>query len=94
MQYIAVLITCYNRREKTVNCLNLLFKCGLPVGFALKVYLVDDGSTDGTGEEVRKLFPEIKVIVGSGELYWAGGMRLAWTEAIRDEPEYLSLIHI
>lgn len=81
MNRIAILITCHNRKEKTKACLQALFKCTLPGNFRFDVWLVDDGSTDGTGDSVSKTFPQIRIIRGDGELYWAGGMRLAWSEA-------------
>ena len=46
------------------------------------VFLVDDGSTDGTGMSVRSEFPMVRVIDGDGSLYWAKGMRAAWETAI------------
>jgi GT2 family glycosyltransferase len=52
------------------------------------VYLVDDGSTDGTSAAVRASFPEVKIIAGTGSLYWCGGMRLAWLEAMREDYDY------
>jgi len=33
---------------------------------------VDDGSTDGTGDEVRRRFPFVKVLEGDGRLWWTG----------------------
>jgi GT2 family glycosyltransferase len=90
---IAVLITCYNRKEKTAACLERLFSCLLPSNYAIKVYLVDDASTDGTGHLLSKVFPEVNVVYGTGELYWAGGMRLAWNTALKDHPDYFLLIN-
>ena len=82
---IAVLITCHNRREKTLKCLSALFECTMPEDYQLDVYLVDDGSTDGTGEAIRNKFPEVYVINGSGHLYWNQGMRLAWDIAAKNK---------
>lgn len=83
MKTIAILLTCHNRREKTISCLKSLYKSTLPEGYQFDVYLVDDGSTDGTRESIETLFPEVNVIVGNGNLFWAGGMRLAWNTAIK-----------
>ncbi len=85
---IAVLLTCHNRYEKTLNCLNALFMAILPERYLIKVYLVDDGSTDRTGEVVREMFPEVNVIQGSGNLFWTRGMYLAWTHAAIDDFDF------
>ncbi len=86
--HIAVLMTCHNRRDTTLACLDALFKQELPNALAFEVYLVDDGSKDGTGEAVIRRYPSVRVIKGSGNLYWCGGMRLAWTEAMKKNYDY------
>lgn len=78
---IAVLMTCYNRRETTLACLRSLFEQG--VNF--EVYLVDDGSSDGTGEAVKTTYPTVNILRGTGNLYWGGGMRLAFGEALKQD---------
>ena len=50
--------------------------------------MVDDGCTDGTREAVKQQFPEVRVIEGNGNLYWCGGMRLAWDTAMVGEYDY------
>lgn len=91
-QKLAVLLTCYNRQAITMECLDSLFCQELPANISLEVYLVDDGSTDGTGNAVKQKFHGVKVIEGSGNLYWGGGMRLAWETAMeRDFDFYLWL---
>ncbi len=82
---IGTLLSCHNRREKTLVCLNALYEVTLPPTCQLYVFLVDDGSTDGTGEAVKKQFPEVNVIQGTGNLFWNRGMRLAWETAAKEK---------
>lgn len=84
MDKIAVLLTCFNRKQKTINCLNHLFK----LKSDLDVYLVDDGSTDGTSESIVKEFPQVNLIKGSGNLFWNKGMNLAWEHAATKDYDY------
>jgi GT2 family glycosyltransferase len=85
---IAVLMTCHNRRVKTIACLNTLFNQELDEKCQLFVYLVDDGCTDGTGKAVRAQFSDVKILQGDGSLYWCGGMRVAWVEAMKNDYDY------
>ena len=81
---IAVLMACHNRKETTVRCLRRL----LPqLGGEDRVFLVDDGSTDGTEDEIVRLFDcsIVRLIQGDGNLFWAKGMALAWCEALKYE---------
>ncbi len=81
---IAVLMTCHNRVKTTLKCLHKLYKqIGLGEYFSLTVFLVDDGSTDGTETEVKRFFPQVTIIKGDGDLFWNRGMHLAWLEADR-----------
>jgi GT2 family glycosyltransferase len=81
MKQIAVLLTCHNRREKTLSCLAALYACVLPEGYGFDVFLVDDGCTDGTADAVKAQFSQVKIIQGDGNLFWNRGMRLAWETA-------------
>jgi GT2 family glycosyltransferase len=85
---IAVLMTCHNRREKTLACLQGLSHQNLPPEVGIQVYLVDDGSTDGTAAAVKADFPQVKLIPGDGNLYWSGGMRLAFGMAMKEGYDY------
>ncbi|WP_101758726.1 glycosyltransferase family 2 protein [Oceanicoccus sp. KOV_DT_Chl] len=72
---IAVVLTCFNRKEKTVDCLRNFFASVAHVNIYPTVYLVDDGSSDGTGEVVKAAFPQVNILTGDGNLFWNGGMR-------------------
>ncbi|MFD2255853.1 glycosyltransferase family 2 protein [Luteolibacter algae] len=90
---MTALITSHNRRNHTLTCLERLYGQILPAGTHLGVILVDDGSNDGTADAVQKQFPQVRVIKGSGNLYWCGGMREAWKAAAPDDPEYYLLLN-
>ena len=93
MQTVSVLLTVHDRKEKTLLCLDSVFKQALPEGCDINVWLVDDGCTDGTPEAVHELFPNVNIITGNGNLYWNRGMRLAWQTAAehKDYDYYLWL---
>ena len=90
---IAVLLTTFNRREKTVTCLQQLRVQRLTDDIALSVYLTDDGSKDGTAEAAATAFPGIHIFHGNGSLFWAGGMRKSWNEAKKDDPDFYFLLN-
>jgi GT2 family glycosyltransferase len=81
-------MTCHNRREQTLRCLGVLSSQDLP-DTDLRVYLTDDGSTDGTSVAISAVDLPIEVIAGSGELYWAAGMAIAERAAMGDDPDLL-----
>lgn len=87
---VLALATCHNRRTLTLRALECLHRQSLPGGTTLQVCLVDDGSTDGTGEAVRLRFPSVVLLHASGNLFWAGGMRYGWAQYVRaQDPDYL-----
>ncbi|MDZ8261068.1 glycosyltransferase family 2 protein [Nostoc sp. ChiQUE01b] len=81
---LAVIMTCHNRRNTTLACLNALYQqknhCD--------VYLTDDGSSDATTEAVKAEYPEVQILQGNGNLFWVGGMHLAFSEAIKYQYDY------
>jgi GT2 family glycosyltransferase/glycosyltransferase involved in cell wall biosynthesis len=85
---ISVLLTCHNRREHTLVCLESLRATAIP-GITVDVHLVDDASNDGTAEAVAAAYPDVEIHRGTGDLFWGGGMRLAFTRAVPTRPDYL-----
>ncbi len=81
MTRIAVLITCFNRCEKTVACLRSLYGQQFVADVQLQVYLLDAGH-DQTSTVVAAQFPSVVLLQGDEQLFWAGGMRLAWQQAL------------
>lgn len=74
---VLALFTCFNRKEKTEQCIHSIVKANPECDFTFVV--ADDGSTDGTVQvlERLKLKYNIHVLHGNGSLFYSGGMRLA-----------------
>lgn len=70
---IYILAPTRNRKELTKKFLESLMNQTYK---EIKVVLVDDGSTDGTREMVKEIFPEVTVLEGDGNLWWTGAMRV------------------
>lgn len=85
MKTIAVLLTVFNRKDKTLQCLKRLYR-QLPLeNYQIDVYLTDDGCTDGTPEAVAEQFPQVNVIHAKGDLFWNRGMWTAWDTAAKNK---------
>lgn len=82
MIQLAILLTSHNRKTKTLSCLKSIQNQEGIENIGYTIYLVDDNSSDGTYESVVSEFPQVNIIKGSGDLFWAGGMRKAWRSAI------------
>lgn len=65
----------HNRLRTTKRFIRLLNEQTYP---ALHIVVIDDGSTDGTGEFLSSLTQgNLTVLNGDGSLWWGGAMRLA-----------------
>ena len=75
---VFVVMTCYNRQEKTKKCIESLYYGNHDIEWTFIV--VDDNSTDNSIERLEELKSELvyakfQIIQGTGNLYWNGGMR-------------------
>lgn len=86
---VAAILACYNRRDQTLQCLDRLFCAAAKTPHVkIRVYLLDDASPDGTGDAVSKNYPTVRVIQGTGDLFWNRGMHRAMTIAMEDHCDY------
>ncbi len=90
---LAVLLTCFNRREKTLETLWSLYEQEATVSRTMHVILVDDASRDGTAEAVLAAFPAVELLHGTGSLFWNGGMRMAFARAQEIGFDYYLLLN-
>jgi GT2 family glycosyltransferase len=84
---IAALMACHNRVVSTTQSVRSLKSQTVP-GVSVDLFLVDDGSRDGTSQAVRDLFPQAIILAGDGNLFWCGGVRWAFEEAINKNYDF------
>lgn len=80
---VYVVIPVHNRITFTRRCLECLQRQTID---RLTIVVVDDGSTDGTGEMIRLEFPEVVLLTGDGNLWWAEGTNVGVRYALQHGP--------
>ena len=78
MTNLAILISCYNRVNTTLKCINRLYESNLPKDLNFTIFLVDASSPDNTAVVVKKKYPDVNIFKGDSNLFWNSGMRVAW----------------
>ncbi len=79
-----VMLTCHNRKDKTVNCIKSLVSGNEA---DMDFIVADDASTDATLQAILHLKSQMKfgleIVSGNGKLFYSGGMRKAMEAARR-----------
>ncbi len=82
MNKINLIIPIYNRIETTKQGLQSIhtsldhYKRHGKGTISWQVVIVDDGSTDGSGEWINEHYKTVKVLRGNGNLWWSGGINM------------------
>jgi len=58
---VSIVIPTHDRKEKLIRLINSILESDYPKD-KLEIIIVDDASTDGTYEEITKIFPQVKVV--------------------------------
>ena len=87
---VAVIFTCFNRKAKTICCLETLKR---QKTIAFDYYICDDASNDGTAQAIEKIVPEACIIQGTGNLFWTKGMYKAMQEAVKQKYDYYLMVN-
>ena len=89
---VAAVIPVYNRRDTTLQCLRSLSRID-KAGLEFRVFIVDDGSTDGTSGAIREQYPEVEIIEGTGDLHYAAGTNVGIRAAQKWAPDFYLLMN-
>lgn len=84
-----MIILNYNGRDLTADCLACF--SGIPQGYSLIV--VDNGSRNGDGQFLKRMFPHIHLIESKENLGFAGGNNLGIEYALDQGVEFVLLLN-
>lgn len=59
----------------------------------LTIIIVDDGSTDGAAEAISQMYPDVIIVRGSGNLWWAGATNLGVKYALKHKADFILTIN-
>jgi len=76
----SVIVVNYNGRHHLAECLHALANQTLPAG-EFEVILVDNGSTDGSVEFVRREFPRVRIVPLNRNVGFAAGNNVGYSHA-------------
>jgi len=65
---VSIIIPTHNRKESLVRLINSIKKSVYPLN-KIEVIVIDDASTDGTLEIIKKLYSDIKIVKNDVELF-------------------------
>ncbi len=87
---IYIIVLNYNRKGDTLECLDSLFRMDYP---NYKVLVVDNASSDGTADAVRKAYPGAEVLENEKNLMYAGGNNEGIRFALARGAEWVLLLN-
>ncbi|WP_164821299.1 glycosyltransferase family 2 protein [Paenibacillus koleovorans] len=88
---LAIMLTCFNRKEKTLRCIERLHKQKNIPQFDL--FVCDDNSSDGTVKAIGEKYPNTILLEGSGSLFWSRGMYKVMNAAIEIGYDYYLMVN-
>lgn len=86
MDKIATIILNWNGKENTIDCLKSIKNHE-------GIIVVDNNSTDGSVEEIKKYFPEVKIIQNPENYGFAKGNNIGIKKAIQEGAEYIFVLN-
>ena len=92
---VNVIIVSYNVRPLLERCLESVFADADRTGVRVTVHVVDNASSDGSAEMVRRRFPYVRLTASRRNLGFAAANNLAMKEALNSPtpPDYFFLLN-
>lgn len=87
---VHIIVLNWNGKDDTIECVKSLQKINYD---NYKIIVVDNGSEDDSVSEIKKLFPEVKIIENKKNLGFAGGNNIGIKYAVENKADYVLLIN-
>lgn len=87
---VLVIVVFHNGKEQTLRCLESVKAIDYP---HFEIAVVDDGSTDGASEAISRIYPDISILKGDGNLWCNGSFNLAIQENLKRDYELFLLLN-
>jgi GT2 family glycosyltransferase len=72
---LSIIILSYNTKKYTLDCLESIYRNKTIRKY--DIWVVDNASSDGTGEEIKERFPEVHIINNKSNIGFAAGNNVA-----------------
>ena len=87
---VSIITLTWNSYEVTRDCLLTLKKLDYP---NFEIVVVDNGSTDGSQQQLAREFPDVRRICNATNLGFAGGNNVGIRDALARDADYLLLLN-
>ena len=81
----------WNQAELTSDCVESLLTQSAPI--KMKIFIIDNGSTDGSVERLQHKFPDIGILANETNLGFQGGMNAGIRHALDNSADYVLLLN-
>ena len=93
MKQVAVVVLNWNGARDTARCLASLARLAAPPGCEVRVWVVDNGSTDGSLAELPARFPWARFLAVGENLRFAGGNNRGIRAALADGADFVVVLN-
>jgi GT2 family glycosyltransferase len=90
---IYIIILNWNKKDLTLDCLSSLEKIKIPPKAQVSTLVVDNGSTDGSVEEIEARYKDIKILENKKNLGYVEGNNRGMEHALGREADYVLILN-
>jgi GT2 family glycosyltransferase len=87
---VCIIVLNWNGKDDTVQCLASLRRLDYDEA---KVVVVDNGSQDGSVDEIKRIYPDVHVIENNANLGYAGGNNVGIKHSLANDFDFVLLLN-